>query len=86
MIPNAADTMLKFGNISPPSDEDDLSNKNASSGSGGGPFGASPTKGIFSVSFQDLNADFVMPSTFKTIKKLGKGAYGKVMEVMHVAT
>jgi mitogen-activated protein kinase 1/3 len=28
----------------------------------------------------------MMPNTFKTIKKLGKGAYGKVMEVMHVET
>lgn len=31
------------------------------------------------MSFDDLNADFKLPLTFKKIKKLGAGAYGKVM-------
>jgi hypothetical protein len=34
----------------------------------------------------DLNSDFVVPNTYKKLKKLGTGAYGKVMEVMHIAT
>lgn len=31
------------------------------------------------MAFEDLNADFKLPSEFKKIKKLGAGAYGKVM-------
>jgi serine/threonine protein kinase len=34
--------------------------------------------------FDDLNADFQLPPNFSKIKKLGKGAYGKVMQVMHL--
>lgn len=33
----------------------------------------------FKVGFADLNQDFKMPDQFRTIKKLGVGAYGKVM-------
>ena len=40
----------------------------------------------FNVGFQELNADFLMPDQFKKLKKLGVGAYGKVMEVFHLPT
>ena len=30
-----------------------------------------------------MNTDFVLPPDFTLIKKLGKGAYGKVMQIMH---
>lgn len=48
---------------------------------------ASPVKavGAFKLAFEDLNADFHVPETiFRKIKKLGKGAYGKVMQVVHL--
>ena len=32
-----------------------------------------------SLGFQNLNTDFALPADFQKIKKLGKGAYGKVM-------
>jgi serine/threonine protein kinase len=38
------------------------------------------------VNFKDLNEDFKMPKEFRLIKKLGAGAYGKVMEVEHLAS
>ena len=34
---------------------------------------------FFNLNFEDLNQDFQMPPEFKKIKKLGEGAYGKVM-------
>ena len=43
-------------------------------------------KGAFKISFNDLNEDFKIPSEFRLLKKLGTGAYGKVMEVEHLAT
>ena len=39
-----------------------------------------------SLGFQSLNIDFDLPPVFKKIKKLGKGAYGKVMHIVHVPT
>jgi hypothetical protein len=36
-----------------------------------------------SLGFQDLNVDFKLPDTFKKIKKLGRGAFGKVMQIIH---
>ena len=33
--------------------------------------------------FADLNADFQLPPGFHKIKKLGRGAYGKVMQIVH---
>lgn len=47
----------------------------------------SPVKqgGAFKLAFEDLNADFKVPEhLFRKIKKLGKGAYGKVMQVVHL--
>ena len=41
---------------------------------------------FFKLKFDDLNADFTVPPEFSKVKKLGKGAYGKVMQVMHLAT
>ena len=38
------------------------------------------------VGFQNLNTDFEMPADFKKIKKLGQGAYGKVMHILHTPT
>lgn len=32
-----------------------------------------------SLGFADLNCDFKLPDDFQKIKKLGRGAYGKVM-------
>lgn len=40
----------------------------------------------FKISFEELNADFRMPDDFRKTKKLGSGAYGKVMEVLHLPT
>lgn len=41
----------------------------------------------FKLAFEDLNTDFKVPeAVFRKIKKLGKGAYGKVMQVMHIPT
>lgn len=34
--------------------------------------------------FADLNADFMLPKDFQKIKKLGQGAYGKVMQIIHL--
>ena len=42
--------------------------------------------GFFRLAFEDLNEDFKVPPEFRKIKKLGKGAYGKVMQVMHIPT
>jgi mitogen-activated protein kinase 1/3 len=39
-----------------------------------------------SLGFANLNEDFHLPSDWQLVKKLGKGAYGKVMEVMHRPT
>jgi serine/threonine protein kinase len=36
--------------------------------------------------FQNLNTDFRLPEDFQLMKKLGKGAYGKVMHIMHRPT
>ena len=42
------------------------------------------SKGVkLGVGFQMLNQDFHMPPEFTKVKKLGKGAYGKVMHVTH---
>lgn len=45
---------------------------------------SSPAKSGFKLAFDDLNEDFVVPSDFRKQRKLGKGAYGKVMQVMHI--
>ena len=37
-----------------------------------------------SLGFYSLNADFALPPDFKLIKKLGKGAYGQVMQILHM--
>jgi hypothetical protein len=34
--------------------------------------------------FYNLNADFVLPKDFRLVKKLGAGAYGKVMQILHL--
>jgi serine/threonine protein kinase len=48
---------------------------------------SAPSGGIFRIGFEDLNQDFKVPEdTFRKIKKLGKGAYGKVMQVVHIPT
>ena len=41
---------------------------------------------IFKLKFDDLNADFILPIEYQKVKKLGKGAYGKVMQVIHSRT
>lgn len=51
------------------------SNTNAKSGGG-----------LFKIDFEELNKDFKMPPSYKIIKKMGTGAYGKVMQVLHMAT
>ena len=38
------------------------------------------------VGFQNLNTDFILPNGFTKVKKLGKGVYGKVMQVIHMET
>lgn len=38
------------------------------------------------VGFDELNQDFILPETYSKIKKLGSGAYGKVMQVRHIPT
>ena len=40
----------------------------------------------FKIDFQKLNADFKIPPSMRLVKKLGAGAYGKVMEAEHIAT
>lgn len=40
--------------------------------------------GFLKMAFEDLNEDFKLPAEFKKIKKLGAGAYGKVMQVLHL--
>lgn len=43
--------------------------------------------GLFKIGFEDLNQDFKVPEgVFRKVKKLGKGAYGKVMQVCHIPT
>ena len=37
-----------------------------------------------SLGFYNLNADFALPPDFKLVKKLGKGAYGQVMQIIHL--
>ena len=37
-----------------------------------------------SLGFYDLNADFKLPADFKLVRKLGKGAYGRVMQILHL--
>lgn len=95
----AEETTFKFGGAveSSPSDEDagPESSKNAhlvddtsflKTHSLPVPGAATQKKNGLGFSFQDLNADFIVPEQFKKIKKLGTGAYGKVMEVLHVET
>lgn len=41
-------------------------------------------KNKLSLGFVSLNTDFKLPDEFSLIKKMGKGAYGKVMQVLHV--
>ena len=36
-----------------------------------------------SLGFQDLTVDFKLPDDFQKIKKLGRGAFGKVMQIIH---
>lgn len=38
------------------------------------------------VGFQSLNSDFILPEEFSKVKKLGKGAYGSVMQIVHKPT
>lgn len=38
------------------------------------------------MSFEELNQDFKLPPEFKKIKKLGAGAYGKVLQAYHNPT
>lgn len=52
------------------------------SGTSGISFGG----GFLKMGFDDLNSDFKLPDTFKKMKKLGAGAYGKVMQVIHIPT
>lgn len=33
-----------------------------------------------------MNADFSLPSDFKLVRKLGKGAYGSVMQILHMSS
>ena len=33
-----------------------------------------------------MNADFLLPKDFTLIKKLGSGAFGKVMQILHIPT
>jgi hypothetical protein len=48
---------------------------------------ASNTSGVkLQVGFQNLNSDFILPAEFSKVKKLGKGAYGSVMHVVHKPT
>ena len=37
-----------------------------------------------SLGFYNLNSDFQLPTNFKLMKKLGKGAYGRVMQILHL--
>lgn len=39
-----------------------------------------------SLGFYNLNADFQLPDDFKLVKKLGKGAYGRVMQIIQLAS
>jgi len=39
---------------------------------------------LFKLNFKDMHPDFALPPEFKTMRKLGAGAYGKVMEVSHL--
>lgn len=48
--------------------------------------GNQPKTNVFGLSMMDLNADFIVPETFEKLRNLGKGAYGKVMEVLHIET
>ena len=41
-------------------------------------------KNKLSLGFYNLNSDFKLPSNFKLMKKLGKGAYGRVMQILHM--
>jgi serine/threonine protein kinase len=34
--------------------------------------------------FYNLNKDFELPKDFRLVKKLGTGAYGKVMQIYHI--
>lgn len=42
--------------------------------------------GLFKLDFEELNQDFKVTAEFKKIKKLGTGAYGKVMQILHIST
>ena len=37
-----------------------------------------------SLGFYNLNSDFQLPQNFKLVRKLGKGAYGRVMQILHL--
>lgn len=52
-----------------------------STGSGGGV--ALSGRNALKLGFYDLNADFALSDDFKLVKKLGKGAYGRVMQILH---
>jgi len=41
-------------------------------------------KNKLSLGFYDLNSDFKLPTNFKLMKKLGRGAYGRVMQILHM--
>jgi serine/threonine protein kinase len=61
---------------------DDKNQEGSGLGLGGGGLGG----GFLKMAFEDLNSDFKLPPTFKKVKKLGAGAYGKVMQVTHLPT
>ena len=41
-------------------------------------------KNKLSLGFYNLNSDFELPPQFNLMKKLGKGAYGRVMQILHL--
>ena len=41
-------------------------------------------KNKLSLGFYNLNSDFELPDEFNLVKKLGKGAYGRVMQILHM--
>jgi serine/threonine protein kinase len=48
--------------------------------------GNAKVTGFLKMSFEDLNKDFMLPDNYRKIKKLGAGAYGKVIQVSYLPT
>ena len=59
-----------------------LQNQSFNISSGGGVAFSGRNK--LSLGFYSLNEDFALPAEFRLVKKLGKGAYGKVMQILHL--